>query len=125
MGRVIEIPSQPSISSEQFRLRLEQERDQLHQAIAGAEDQLKQLGHTEIDKPPEFGSTSYVEDLLERSSHQRERLRIVLQGLRRVHQGTYGVCLRCEREIGAKRLEAIPSAQYCFACQEQIEQEQM
>ena len=31
-----------------------------------------------------------------------------------------GVCLECEEPISAKRLDAVPWARYCVACQERI-----
>ena len=32
----------------------------------------------------------------------------------------YGICLECDEPISAKRLEAVPWARYCVACQERI-----
>jgi RNA polymerase-binding transcription factor DksA len=40
----------------------------------------------------------------------------VEEALRRVDAGTYGVCVRCGREIPAARLEARPMATMCVAC---------
>jgi RNA polymerase-binding transcription factor DksA len=42
--------------------------------------------------------------------------------LRRVRDGSYGVCGRCARAIGVKRLLALPYAQLCLACQETVDQ---
>jgi RNA polymerase-binding transcription factor DksA len=40
----------------------------------------------------------------------------VEDALRRVDAGTYGVCVRCGREIPEARLEARPMATMCVAC---------
>ena len=45
-------------------------------------------------------------------------LRKVRRALTRIARGTYGGCLHCEGEISAKRLAAVPWAEYCIACQE-------
>jgi RNA polymerase-binding transcription factor len=43
------------------------------------------------------------------------------QALRRIEEGTYGVCERCGKPIDERRLEALPTARYDAACQTQIE----
>lgn len=35
-----------------------------------------------------------------------------------------GICIDCGGEIGGKRLEAMPSAQRCIDCQEDVENEE-
>ena len=44
------------------------------------------------------------------------------QALLRIDEGSYGTCARCEKEISERRLEALPTARHCAACQEFIEQ---
>ena len=41
--------------------------------------------------------------------------------LDRILDGSYGTCLRCDEAIPAKRLEAVPWAQYCITCQEVLD----
>jgi DnaK suppressor protein len=43
------------------------------------------------------------------------------QALRRIEEGTYGVCERCGKPIDERRLEAVPTARYDAACQAQVE----
>jgi DnaK suppressor protein len=58
----------------------------------------------------------------ELSSRNLEResllLRNVGAALGRIANGTYGACLECEEEISLKRLQAMPWAKLCIACQE-------
>jgi RNA polymerase-binding transcription factor DksA len=49
-----------------------------------------------------------------------ETLRKVDAALARIKEGRFGVCASCERAIPRKRLAAIPWAEYCVACQDQI-----
>jgi DnaK suppressor protein len=53
---------------------------------------------------------------LERES---KTLRDVRAALRRIEEDGYGTCLDCEEEISPKRLNAVPWASRCIACQEQ------
>ncbi|QLD11798.1 TraR/DksA family transcriptional regulator [Microbacterium oleivorans] len=46
----------------------------------------------------------------------RAELAEVEASLARVADGTYGVCVRCGREIPAERLEVRPHATMCVAC---------
>ena len=52
---------------------------------------------------------------LDRESHL---LRNVRGALRRMSEGSYGICMHCEEDISPKRLEAVPWAAYCIHCQE-------
>jgi len=45
-------------------------------------------------------------------------LRNVRAALHRIDEGTFGICLHCEEDISPKRLNAVPWAPYCIACQE-------
>jgi DnaK suppressor protein len=49
-------------------------------------------------------------------SAARVRLAEIDAALARVADGTYGVCVRCARLIGAARLEARPATPFCIAC---------
>ena len=44
------------------------------------------------------------------------------QALMRIKEGTYGICIRCNRPIDERRLEAVPTARYDAECQAKIEQ---
>src|ERR1700693_4147817 len=45
-------------------------------------------------------------------------LRNVRGALRRIEEGTFGVCLHCEEDISPKRLAAVPWTPFCIQCQE-------
>jgi DnaK suppressor protein len=51
-------------------------------------------------------------------NRESELARRVERALRRIQDGTYGVCLACENGISEKRLQAVPWAELCLACQE-------
>ena len=45
-------------------------------------------------------------------------LQAIEEALRRIEQGTYGVCRDCGDEIAAARLNAIPWTRVCITCKE-------
>jgi len=42
--------------------------------------------------------------------------------LRKLDEGTYGICEECGEEISEKRLTVLPTATLCVCCQENKEQ---
>ena len=44
------------------------------------------------------------------------------QALLRIKEGSYGICVRCNRPIDERRLEAVPTARYDADCQAYFEQ---
>jgi DnaK suppressor protein len=52
-----------------------------------------------------------------------ETLTRIDQALVRLDAGTYGSCFECKSEIAARRLQALPFAVRCQACEQRREQE--
>ena len=51
-------------------------------------------------------------------------LRSVRAALRSIEEGSFGVCLHCEQDIGPKRLAAVPWTAFCIQCQEIVDRSQ-
>jgi DnaK suppressor protein len=49
-----------------------------------------------------------------------KELELVEAALGRLDDGTFGTCLRCGNDIAPARLEALPWAAYCIACQKLV-----
>ena len=77
-----------------------------------------------LDCPSDEGDLSQQHHeewiFLNRNTIDTKLLREVNDALQRLDHGTYGICLECEEPISNKRLDAVPWARYCVACQEQI-----
>jgi len=68
--------------------------------------------------------SSYTKEfLLSLSDTERSHLLLIDEALRRLEKDSIGVCQMCGKEIGEKRLEALPWTPYCIICQEKAEQE--
>ena len=51
-------------------------------------------------------------------------LRLVRLALRRISNGSYGICMHCEEDVNPRRLAAVPWAPYCIQCQEAADRNQ-
>jgi DnaK suppressor protein len=56
-------------------------------------------------------------------SSQWELIRNIDDALKRIEDGTYGICEECNERISEGRLSVVPFALYCRDCQETVEAE--
>jgi len=77
-----------------------------------------------LDIPSDEGDLSQQHHeewiFLNRNSLDMKLLREVGDALHRIETDHYGTCPECEEPISPKRLDAVPWARYCVACQERI-----
>ena len=52
---------------------------------------------------------------------ESKQLRNARAALRRIREGSFGVCEHCEEQIHPKRLAAVPWAALCIQCQEAVD----
>ena len=57
------------------------------------------------------------------SNRERDKLMLIEQALKRVEEGTYGICKVTGEKIGEKRLRALPFTLLSVEAQEEIEKE--
>lgn len=110
---------------EYFKKRLQARRDELLRTIARTE----QEGRSADDDPTvdlaDKAANSYTKEFLfGQTDSDRVTLQLVEEALQRIQQESYGNCLICDEEMQQKRLEAVPWARHCRACQEKLEQGQ-
>jgi DnaK suppressor protein len=81
----------------------------------------RQLVDTALDDG-DWSVVDLSEDIsLKQLSTHRENLQKIDEALRKVDEGTYGICEDCGEEISDKRLKILPFAIYCTDCQENRE----
>jgi len=109
----------------QFKKKLEEKYRQLAEGVGKTvlyakgpeDDSTKDLG--------DQAATSYNREFLfELSNGDRRVLKEVVSALQKIDGGSFGDCERCGEAISDKRLEALPFARYCIACQRLIEEEE-
>src|SRR5260370_39322018 len=111
-----------------MKTRLETKRDELRTNITGlTEAHPVPTDPTEANQGPndfEDLAVDFLEMQKEQSLLVNEQalLTEVLQALKRIHDGRYGICIACGNPIPEKRLEAIPWAARDIKCEQALEQ---
>jgi DnaK suppressor protein len=104
-----------------YRKALEQKSEEIRRSMSA---QKAAQVVSRLDIPSDEGDLSqhHHEEwiFLNRNTIDVKLLREVSGALRRIDNGTYGVCAECEEPISSKRLDAVPWARYCVTCQEAI-----
>lgn len=79
--------------------------------VSGYDDDLVDVATETFEREKGLALESSVQGLLE----------MVEDALRRIRQGTYGICDSCGRPIDGNRLRAIPYTRLCIKCKEREE----
>lgn len=68
------------------------------------------------------GSDTYELDFsMEQLENKEHLIYQIEEALKKIEDGSYGVCETCNKAINLERLKAIPFATNCIACQESLE----
>ena len=106
-----------------FKRLLEARIRELKQNVVRTEEEGRSAEENDIAQDiADRASGSYQKEFLfHRSNNERHLLQMAEAALARIHDGSYGECVSCGSEINHKRLEAVPWARHCIACQEKLE----
>ena len=98
-----------------FKQILEVKHSELEQAVRDRDGIVIEKSPDALDEVQHAAERELAIRNLDRESNL---LRNVRGALRRLEEGSFGVCLHCEEEINPKRLNAVPWTPYCITCQE-------
>ena len=102
--------------------RLLEKRKELISGVRTRSATSLQAGDDAIQDIADQAASAYTKEfLLSLGDAERRLLRQVDAALDKMRQNTYGRCETCGEEISEKRLDALPFATYCIACQEEEE----
>ncbi|HZQ51673.1 MAG TPA: TraR/DksA family transcriptional regulator [Bryobacteraceae bacterium] len=104
-----------------YKKILETKRDELEQIVRNREAITIEKSADALDEVQHASERELAIRNLDRESNL---LRNVRQALRRIEDGSFGICLHCEEEISPKRIAAVPWTPYCIQCQEQADRNQ-
>ncbi len=90
---------------------------------------LQNIEKEESDEISEVESDSVIGDIVDEANNiyelqvlskltekEQEKLQEINEALKRIEEGTYGICVVCGKPIEEKRLLAIPEAKKCLKC---------
>ena len=109
---------------QQYRWKLESQREDAVRLLGRWASEARAL---DADSQQDTGDQSIgsiaKESLFQQTSQRRRLVRMIEAALRRIPDGTYGICVACACDIPRKRLEALPWTDCCLRCQEIAERE--
>ena len=117
-----------TIDLHEMKSRLEVKRDELLTSISGLTEahpvptdsiEASDGPNDFEDKAVDFSELQKAQSLL---VNEQALLTEVLGALKRIDEGTYGMCVACGNPIPEKRLEAIPWASRDVKCEQALEQ---
>lgn len=112
------------IEIEQLKQKLELQQEELLQFLTRLQRETQSL---DVDSTQDSADRCVItvsrESLFQQSSQRRTMLRLIEAALRRITDGSFGVCVTCGDDIQDRRLRALPWTQFCLRCQEELEEE--
>lgn len=109
---------------DEFRKLLADKKESIIRKLTDTITESKEMESNVAQDLVDKAETSYTKEfLLSLSDGEREQLLFIDEALKRLEHGGFGICQICEKEIGGKRLKAIPWTPLCIDCQEKAEEE--
>lgn len=114
-----------------LRKALEERRVEIEQDVSFMAGEIKAIGDEQGDEAGGLGnhmaedgsSLNEAERLTTITDDMEGMLGQIASALRRMDEGTYGMCERCGKPIPEARLEAFPHVLFCIECQAMYERE--
>jgi DnaK suppressor protein len=110
----------PDLKTDKYKKTLLAKRAEIERAVRDIDDIAVEKVADQLDEVQLATTRELSITHLDRETALLRRIR---SALRRLEEGSYGICARCEEPIPQKRLDAIPWAEYCVKCQEAVDAE--
>ena len=97
---------------------------EIEKILNNLSNEIKSINKSEINDEADFAAASmdggrdyqiYI--------NQKKELEEINEALKKIDEGSYGICEMCEDTIQEARLKIKPHAKYCIICREIIEKE--
>jgi DnaK suppressor protein len=110
---------------EELKEILEKRKELITKNIQDSRNSIDSLKNSECNDDvdyAEISSDSFKEGII--ANQQLKELNEIEDAIKRIHNGTYGICEMCDETIALGRLRAKPFAKFCTPCREIYEVEQ-
>ena len=101
-----------------LRTSLADRRKELRDRIARLQQELRDSTTAHADAADQAVASTDKNALHQQVEQATRQVQLLDVALRKMESDEYGLCAMCGREIGIRRLEAVPWAQLCVDCQE-------
>lgn len=107
---------------EHFRKLLLSELDRHARNVGVEQASALDLANDDAKESSDLALRDVLQELaLKIGERESQAVADIDQALLRMEEGSYGMCVRCGKEIDERRLEAVPTARFDAACQSEIE----
>jgi len=108
---------------EQLRQKLEFQHHETRRFLRHMEREAKSLeAEATQDSADQCVISLSKESLFERICQRKTVLGLIEAALKRIADGSFGICVGCSDKIQDQRLQALPWTQFCLRCQGELEQ---
>ena len=105
-----------------FKTLLETKRDEIIKKAKQTLNEDMTLDANDLPDEMDLASSEYLQSFTFRlRGRERFFLDKIDQALKRIEDGSFGICESCEEPISIKRLEARPETTLCIKCKEDQE----
>lgn len=111
----------PREKTEYFKKMIETRIAEAQRLLANAQQETRVASSRQADSSDQATAEFERQALVHKAQVAQQTLKTLQKALESINSGTYGQCVQCGVPIETKRLEAIPWARYCLACQEASE----
>jgi len=103
--------------TEQLRQSLEERLAEAQRVLASAMEETRAYAARHADSADQAAAEFERQTLAHKAAAAQQQIENLNRALERIKHGTYGDCAECGGDIEPKRLQALPWARYCVACQ--------
>ncbi|MFA6466698.1 MAG: TraR/DksA C4-type zinc finger protein [Patescibacteria group bacterium] len=109
---------------EERKVALEKRREELKKELNSSADQIAENDYDAkfIDLGEKDDENAAEVAMFEKNLSMEKTLEVSLynvnRALKKIEDGTYGICEKCQNPIAPERLNAFPSATACMKCKE-------
>ncbi len=125
---VAKTPVMKKADLEAYRVRLVALRSRLRGDVTQLADSALKTNTGDLSSMPihmaDVGSDNFEQDFtISLMQNEEAALEAIAEALERVKDGTFGLCVECNKPIPKMRLEAIPYTPVCIGCATKLESE--
>ncbi len=108
----------------EFRHSLEEMKVQIENNLSSISSEFNTMKSNELKDEADYALVEKGQNINNTLAlRQIETLKAIKRSLKRLDNGTYGICESCGEAIRPQRLQVKIFADYCISCREKIEEE--
>lgn len=106
-----------------YRQILLEEKRKLIEELLDENESAEELMRDDSNDTIDYANTNFSQKLLSvLNESTKKKVLAIDEALKRIDKENYGICTKCSKEIGKKRLEVVPWATKCITCKTKEEE---